>query len=92
MPRYDSDDDDEDDYDSYDADDGSELEGVYDEDNEEPTVPCPFCRREIHEDAQQCPYCEQYLSREDAPPARKPWWIVAGAIICLYIAWRWVVG
>ena len=71
--------------DAYDPDtDDSELEGGYDD--EEPTIPCPYCRREIHEDAQQCPYCEQYLSREDAPPARKPWWIVAGAIVCLYIA------
>jgi hypothetical protein len=88
VPWNDDDDKDAD----FDADEGSELEGVYDDDDEEPTAPCPYCRREIHEDAQQCPYCEQYLSREDAPSARKPWWIVAGALICLYIAWRWIVG
>lgn len=78
-----------DDFDSDEADNRSGLEGVYDD--EEPTVPCPYCRREIHEDAQQCPYCEQYISREDAPPDRKPWWIVAGALVCLYIAWRWIM-
>ena len=38
-----------------------------DEDDEEPTVSCPYCRRQIHEDAQRCPYCEQYISAEDAP-------------------------
>ncbi|MGD9648776.1 MAG: hypothetical protein AB7U73_23900 [Pirellulales bacterium] len=89
------DDDDVDDYepdefDSDEADNASELEGVYDDD--EPTIPCPYCRREILEDVAQCPYCEQYISREDAPPASKPWWIVIGAIVCMYIAWRWIVG
>lgn len=83
---------DDEDVEEYDAEEGSGLEGVYDEEDEEPTVPCPYCRREIHEDTEQCPYCEQYLSREDAPPDRKPWWIVAGTLVCLYIAWRWIVG
>ena len=63
-----------------------------DEDEAEPTAPCPYCQREIHEDAQRCPYCEQYLSDEDAPAGRKPWWIVAGVIVCLYIVFRWITG
>jgi len=66
----------------------------YDEDDcdDEPTIPCPWCRREIHEDAQRCPYCEHYLSNEDAPPPRKPWWIIVGAVACLYICYRWIFG
>jgi hypothetical protein len=64
----------------------------YGEDEEEPTIPCPHCRREIHEDAQRCPYCEKYLSDEDAPPARKPWWIIAGALLVMYIVFRWMAG
>jgi hypothetical protein len=71
--------------DSWDADD-------FDEDDDEPTVPCPYCRREIHEDAQRCPHCERYISTEDAPPARKPWWVIVGALLALYAAARWVVG
>ena len=31
------------------------------------TVPCPYCRAPIHEDAERCPKCENYISREDAP-------------------------
>ena len=62
------------------------------EDDDEPTVPCPYCKREIHEDAQRCPYCEHYISEEDAPPARKPWWIIVGALLCLYAVYRWIVG
>ena len=26
------------------------------------TVPCPYCRREIHEDSQRCPHCGNYIS------------------------------
>jgi hypothetical protein len=60
-------------------------------DDDEPTIPCPYCHREILEDAERCPHCEQYISKEDAPPARKPWWIVIGVIACLYVVYRWNV-
>jgi hypothetical protein len=63
-----------------------------DEDGGEPTVPCPHCRRQIHEDAPRCPYCTHYISAEDAPPRRKPWWVVAGALACLYVVYRWIAG
>lgn len=59
--------------------------------DDEPTMPCPHCRREILEDAERCPYCEHYLSREDAPRERKPWWIIVGVIVCLYVVYRWNV-
>ena len=64
----------------------------YPDDDDEPTVPCPYCKREIHEDSQRCPYCEHYISAEDAPAGRKPWWIVVGVILCLYIVFRWITG
>jgi len=67
-----------------------DSEDDFDADEDEPTIPCPHCRKEIHEDSPRCPYCENYLSDEDAPPARKPLWIILGAIVCLYIVYRWV--
>jgi hypothetical protein len=70
--------------------DDDELDVVDDDDDDEPTIPCPHCRREIHEDAQRCPYCEQYISSEDAP-VRKPWWLVLGVGVCLYVVYRWIV-
>jgi hypothetical protein len=76
----------------FEEDDWDDDESNGYDDDSEPTIPCPYCRHEIHEDAQRCPYCERYISDEDAPPARKPWWIVIGAVICLYIAYRWVAG
>ena len=64
----------------------------WDEDDDDPTVPCPHCKRPIHEDAQRCPYCENYISAEDSPPAAKPWWLILGVVLCLYVVFRWVVG
>lgn len=76
--------DDDDDWDDADAD--------FDDDSaEEPTVPCPFCRREILEDSPRCPFCEQYISTEEHAGPRKPLWIIATALVCLAIALWWVV-
>lgn len=83
MSRYDTDDDDweeeyEDDIDS--------------DDDEESLIACPHCGREILEDSQRCPHCEQYISAEDSPPSRKPWWVYVGVAVCLFLVYRWIVG
>lgn len=83
----------EDEEDDDDRDDDDEaLEGVYDDEDDDLTVPCPYCQRPIHEDSQRCPYCEKYLSGEDAPPERKPLWIIIGALLCLGIVCCWMMG
>ena len=69
-----------------------EEEDDDDEDDEEPTIPCPHCRRQIHEESQRCPYCENYISEEDTVPARKSWWIIIGALLALYVVYRWIAG
>jgi hypothetical protein len=74
------------------SDDDELPEGVY-YDDETPTVPCPYCRAEISEEAQWCPRCENHLSREDAPPPgarRSPFWI-AMMILALGAALWWVL-
>ena len=92
MPRW------VDDEERWGSDPGFDDEAEDDEDwdnednDDEPTRPCPYCRRQIHEDSQRCPYCESYISREDAPPGRKPWWLVLGVGACLYVVYRWTVG
>lgn len=73
----------------------SDAEDDRDEDfeseDDESTIPCPYCRRQIHEDSPRCPYCERYISEEDAAPSGKPWWIIVGALACLYAVYRWIV-
>jgi hypothetical protein len=61
------------------------------DDDEEPCIPCPHCQREILEESERCPYCGHYVSREDAPPRRKPLWLVIGVVACLYVVYRWIV-
>jgi hypothetical protein len=62
-----------------------------DADDDAATIPCPYCRREIHEQSQRCPYCEQYISEEDAPPTRKAGWLIAGAVLGLIVVIYWIL-
>jgi hypothetical protein len=64
-------------------------DGVY-HDDDMATVPCPYCRREILEDAERCPYCENYISAEDAPPQQRSLFMVIVMILALLAAAFWV--
>ena len=82
MPAYRDEDDeawDDDAEDSVDADD-------------EPTVPCPYCRREILEDSPRCPVCERYLSAADHARTRQPAWVIVTAVVCLAAAVWWALA
>ena len=85
MPRP-RPDDDPDEFDEY-------PEGVYrDDPDDDPTTPCPYCREPVYEGASYCPRCENYLTREDAPPAAKPTWVWVCLILALAVAVLWVIG
>lgn len=62
------------------------------EDDDESTIPCPHCGRQVYEDSERCPYCENYLSAEDAPPAAKPVWIIVATVLCLAAILTWIIG
>ena len=76
---------DEDDWEDEAADFGDDAE-------DEPTVPCPFCRREVLEDAPWCPHCEEYISAADHARPTKPLWVTVTAMVCLAVAAWWVSG
>jgi predicted nucleic acid-binding Zn ribbon protein len=87
MPRRaaDREDGDWDDDEDWDVDDDPDA----DDDDDEPTVACPYCRKQIHEDSQRCPHCEQYISEEDRPSWRPRWWVILGAVLGLLAVYTW---
>lgn len=93
MPdRYDNDDGWDDDVSPSEMDDDADEEGEADEDFNESTLPCPKCGRPIYEDAERCPRCGYYVTALEGYPARKPWWIILGALLAIYAVYRWITG
>lgn len=78
---------DDDDWDDGEADIGDDQDS-----DDEPTVPCPACRREILEDSPRCPHCGRYLSAEDHVGPGKPPWVIVTALVCLAAALWWIVS
>jgi hypothetical protein len=90
MPRRVATEDDwEDEGDGWTPDDEDE-EWVPDEDDEEPTAECPHCHEPVFDQAERCPHCGWYISEEDTPPARRPWWIALGVVLALIAVYLWV--
>jgi hypothetical protein len=58
--------------------------------DDDETIPCPYCLRAVYEDAERCPGCGHYLSREDRP-SRHPWWLIIGVLLCLVVVLGWVI-
>jgi len=71
--RHEEPDDDGDEYDAetdYDPDDPETYPAGLYADDERAVVPCPHCRAEIDEEAEQCPKCGMFISKEDCARAR----------------------
>jgi hypothetical protein len=77
-------------HDADDLDDSEYPDEPEEDDDSAETIPCPHCREPVYEEAQRCPHCGSYLSREDAL-WRRPWWLVVGVVACLAVVLRWVV-
>lgn len=64
--------------DEFDEDEFSEEN---DDDNSTETVPCPSCGAAIYDDAEQCPYCGQYITADTSPwTGHSFWWILLAVI------------
>jgi len=58
--------------------------------DEPATFPCPYCKRELTEDAERCHHCGAYLSQEDAPrPISWTWCIAVIILIAIVLTWLW---
>jgi hypothetical protein len=62
----------------------------WDDEEDGDTMPCPYCRREIHDDSVRCPHCEQYLSAEDQPRGHGRLFLTC-ALVCLVLAVGWAL-
>jgi hypothetical protein len=61
-------------------------------DEENTTDDCPHCGAAVYDDAEQCPACGKYLSREEAPSRLPPLWILVGVGVCLVIVILWALS
>ena len=87
MPYRDDNDEDDDDWeDDSDLDSDADFDSGNDDPDDDETVPCPFCKRQILEDTPRCPYCEHYLSEQDFARGSKPPWVIVTAVVCLVAA------
>jgi hypothetical protein len=71
-------------------DNDAELEEWIDDDApDDVLLHCPSCKREVHEDTQQCPYCGDWIVPVDLSdrPRRRIWLIV---VILLVLAFTGV--
>jgi ribosomal protein L37E len=78
-------------HDDFEADEWTDDEGSATDSADDPTVACPYCGEEMYDDAPQCAACGSYISAEDHAISRKPTWIVVTALVCLAMAFGWVV-
>lgn len=69
--------------------DDDESEGSYDD--QEITIPCPHCGRDVVEDVAMCPYCENFIAAEDRTRSSRPLWITLTIILCLIMAIGWAI-
>ncbi|HZZ42730.1 MAG TPA: hypothetical protein VFE58_07315 [Tepidisphaeraceae bacterium] len=82
MPQYRPEDDERDPEEPEDFDRDDDLDGT-------DTEPCPFCKRQIHEKTDICPYCGSFILHDLARPPRPGvvWLITAiGLLIMMILA------
>lgn len=54
------------------------------------SIPCPFCKRPIHEDADVCPLCGNFVGGVDVP-RRVPRFVWVGVILAGLCVLTWIL-
>lgn len=55
------------------------------------TIPCPFCAKPVHEDADVCRRCGNYIGGVDAPRPHLPLFLWIGVILAALCVLTWVL-
>ena len=75
--------------DDYDDDRDPEEPEDFDRDDDPfgtDTEPCPFCKREVHDQTDICPHCGNFIPRdEDRPVQVGTIWLVTAGVLLLAI-------
>jgi len=83
--------DDDGDGDSVDEDPLATDQDPDESDDVEETIVCPFCKRPLHEDADVCPRCGNFIAAEDAPRQRVSMFVWIGVILAGLCVLTWVL-
>jgi hypothetical protein len=81
----------EDDDDSGDDERDGPDDADVDENGSVDTEPCRHCKRQISEYAEVCPYCGNYVSREELTERKSVWIVIGAAILLVVILVSWVM-
>lgn len=71
-------------------DDWDDEEDELDSDDDQSTVTCPNCRKQVYDDAEQCPYCGHYISEAERSSG-KSLLVIVGVILCLLVVVYWLL-
>ena len=84
VAMHDEDEDDRDDPDESDQDVGEDADGSE-------LVPCPYCQEKIVEEAEICPHCGSFISREEIPTSKPRWFTIAVVVTLILVLFVWVI-
>jgi len=59
------------------------------DDDEVEVVACPHCGAEIYEEAEQCPVCEQYVTRSTSSNISWYWRATAAVLLVCFLYFLW---
>ena len=66
-------------------------EAYNNEDASVDTHPCPYCGKPVYEQAELCPHCRSYISREDAVPHKPRWVVIVVIVLVAAFVLTWVI-
>ncbi|RMF37031.1 MAG: hypothetical protein D6753_18325 [Planctomycetota bacterium] len=55
-------------------------------------VACPICGEPVHEEAQRCPHCENYITPGMSSPQGRPLWFRIALLLAGLIVVYWLIG
>ncbi|MBY0589574.1 zinc-ribbon domain-containing protein [bacterium] len=63
----------------------------FDSNEDDGTVPCPNCGKEMYEDSPRCPYCGEYVTHVAPSVVRSSPWMMIGMVLALLMALGWML-